>query len=71
MTALKKLGNFNGFDFDEELDDKTDYVCSVNTEKINQVCDVLGVDKKGVKQDIAERVVEFLQCPEDYFYEIK
>lgn len=66
---MNDLANFNGFE-NEDLDEKIDFIRALSREKIYNLCEVFGVDKYGSRLDQAERIVEFLKSPEDYFLPI-
>ncbi|RNA38934.1 DEK isoform X3 [Brachionus plicatilis] len=68
-NALIKIENFNGFE-DEDFEEKTDFISSLSRNKVKDLCEIFGVDKHGTRRDQAERIVEFLQSPEDYFLPI-
>lgn len=67
--ALKDLANFDGFE-DEDLDQKVEFIRTLPREKINNLCEIFGVDIYGSRLDQAERIVEFLKSPEDYYLPI-
>ncbi|KAJ6645424.1 Endocuticle structural glycoprotein SgAbd-2 [Pseudolycoriella hygida] len=62
-----KLRKFAGFDFDADSDEyntKLEAVQKIDVAKLKAVCEGLTLDKKGSKEDLAERICKFLLAPE-------
>lgn len=68
-TMIKKnIKKFNGFDFEKDSDEYMKKLSSVQKFEVKQlksVCEMLDLEKKGNKEEIAERIVEFLIEPKD------
>ncbi|GJQ65992.1 putative DNA binding protein [Trypoxylus dichotomus] len=68
-TMIKKnIKRFNGFDFtkdSEEYGKKLSGVQKFEVKQLKSVCEMLDLEKKGNKEEIAERIVEFLIEPKD------
>lgn len=63
----KNLRKFSGFAFDEESDEykeKLEAAQKHDVKLLKNVCDVLNLDKKGGKEELAERICGFLLAPE-------
>jgi len=69
-TALiqKNIKKFHGFDFkkdSEEYVKKIDSTKKFELKQLKSICEMLDLEKKGVKDEIAERIVDFLLEPKD------
>ncbi|KRT86183.1 hypothetical protein AMK59_1579, partial [Oryctes borbonicus] len=68
-TMIKKnIKKFNGFDFAKDSDEYGKKLSSVQKFEVKQlksVCEMLDLEKKGNKEEIGERIVEFLIEPKD------
>lgn len=62
----KNLRQFSGFDFDKDSDEfikKIEAAQKFDLTKLKGVCDGLQLDKKGSKETICQRILEFLLSP--------
>ncbi|RZC40689.1 DEK, partial [Asbolus verrucosus] len=68
-TMIKKnIKKFNGFDFKKDSDEYTKKVASMHKCEVKQlksICEMLDLQKTGSKDDIIERIIEFLLDPKD------
>lgn len=69
-TAMikKNIKKFNGFDFkkdSEEYTKKIDSAKKFELKQLKSICEMLDLEKKGSKDEIVERVIEFLLEPKD------
>lgn len=68
-TLIKKnIKTFNGFDFKKDSDEYTKKLSATQKFEIKQlksICEMLDLDKKGNKEEISERIVDFLIEPKD------
>lgn len=68
-TLIKKnIKKFNGFDFTkntEEYDKKIASAKKFELKQLKSICEMLDLEKKGAKDEIIERVIEFLLEPKD------
>lgn len=64
----KNIKKFNGFEFakdDEEYGKKLANAQKFEVKQLKSICEMLDLEKKGNKEEIAERIVEFLMEPKD------
>lgn len=62
----KNLRQFDGFDFDNgssEFKKRVEAIQKLELPKLKAVCEGLQLDKKGPKETICQRIVEFLVAP--------
>lgn len=68
-TMIKKnIKKFNGFDFNkdsEEYERKLSFIQKFEVKQLKSICEMLDLEKKGTKDEIAARVLEFLIEPKD------
>lgn len=69
-TALikKNIKKFNGFEFKKDSDEYNKKLISVQKFEVKQlkiICEMLDLEKKGNKDEISERIVDFLLEPKD------
>lgn len=69
-TALikKNIKKFNGFDFKKDSEEYTKKIAAVQKFELKQlksICEMLDLQKTGIKDEIAERIVDFLLEPKD------
>nr|XP_022913103.1 protein DEK [Onthophagus taurus] len=68
-TVLKKnIKKFNGFALAKGSDEYNKKIANVQTFEVKQlksICEMLDMEKKGSKDEIAQRIVEFLNHPKD------
>ncbi|KAJ8926026.1 hypothetical protein NQ315_009881, partial [Exocentrus adspersus] len=68
-TQIKKnIRKFNGFDFkkdSEEYTKKVAFAHKFETKHLKSICEMLDLTKSGTKDDIIERVMDFLIDPKD------
>lgn len=68
-TMIKKnIKKFNGFDFKKDSEEYNRKVAAMQKFEVKQlkiICEMLDLEKKGNKEEIAERVIEFLIEPKD------
>lgn len=68
-TLIKKnIKKFNGFDFlkdSEEYGKKLSSTQKFEVKQLKSVCEMLDLEKKGNKDEIAERIIDFLIDPKD------
>ena len=68
-TMIKKnIKKFNGFDFDRDSEEYSEKVAAAQKFEVKQlksICEMLDLEKKGTREEIAERIVEFLVEPKD------
>ncbi|CAH1966803.1 unnamed protein product [Acanthoscelides obtectus] len=68
-TLVKKnIRKFNGFDFDKDSDEYQKKIASVQKLDLKQLkglCEVLDLQKSGTKDDLVNRIVDFLLEPKD------
>lgn len=68
-TLVKKnIKKFNGFDFKKDSEAYSKKVASVGKMELKQlkiVCEMLDLEKNGKKEEIADRICEFLLEPKD------
>nr|CAI5824446.1 unnamed protein product [Callosobruchus analis] len=68
-TLVKKnIRKFNGFNFDKESEEYQKKIGSaqkLDTKQLKSICEMLDLQKSGTKDDIANRIVEFLLEPKD------
>ena len=64
----KNIKKFNGFDFKKDSDEYTKKVASLHkyeVKHLKSVCEMLDLQKTGPKDDIIERILDFLLEPKD------
>nr|CAH7718865.1 unnamed protein product [Callosobruchus chinensis] len=68
-TLVKKnIRKFNGFNFDKESEEYQKKIGSaqkLDTKQLKSICEMLDLQKSGTKDDLANRIVEFLLEPKD------
>lgn len=69
-TALikKNIRKFNGFEFkkdSEEYKKKLGALDKFEVKQLKIVCEMLDLEKKGNKEEVSERILEFLIEPKD------
>lgn len=68
-TMIKKnIKKFNGFDFKKDSEEYTKKVASMSKcdlKQLKSICEMLDLQKTGSKDDIIERILEFLIEPKD------
>lgn len=68
-TVIKKnIKKFNGFDFKKDTEEYNKKVAAAQKFEVKQlksICEMLDVEKKGNKEEIIERVIDFLIEPKD------
>lgn len=68
-TIIKKnIKKFNGFDFVKGTDEykaKLEGAQEFEVKQLKSICEMLDLEKRGSKDEIAERIVEFLIDPKD------
>lgn len=68
-TVIKKnIKKFNGFDFKKDTEEYNKKVAAAQKFEVKQlksICEMLDLEKKGNKDEIIERVVDFLLEPKD------
>lgn len=68
VQIKKNIRKFNGFDFEKDSDAYTKKVASTQKFEMKQlksICEMLDLDKKGTKEELADRICEFLLEPKD------
>ncbi|XP_026476883.1 LOW QUALITY PROTEIN: protein DEK [Ctenocephalides felis] len=64
----RNIRKFNGFDFSEDSEQYTSKLETLNKMDIKQIktfCDILDIEKKGTKEELANNICEFLMKPKD------
>nr|XP_022319604.1 protein DEK-like [Crassostrea virginica] len=64
----KNLRLFNGFSFkkdDDEYKKKLTNLKKQTVAVLKKICEVLDLERKGVRDEIAERIIDFCLCPKD------
>lgn len=68
-TVIKRnVKKFNGFDFKKDSDEYAKKIAAAHKFEVKQlksICEMLDLEKKGSKDEIIERIVEFLIEPKD------
>ncbi|XP_023016896.2 protein Dek isoform X2 [Leptinotarsa decemlineata] len=68
-TLIKKnIRKFNGFDFkkdSEEYEKKVAFAGKFEVKQLKSMCEMLDLPKSGVRDEIAQRIVDFLVEPKD------
>lgn len=64
----KNIKKFNGFEFKKDSDEYVKTLAAAKKFELKQlksICEMLDLEKKGTKDEVAERVLEFLLEPKD------
>lgn len=64
----KNIRRFNGFDFKKDSDEyakKLSAAQKFELKQLKSICEMLDLEKKGNKEEISERILEFLMEPKD------
>lgn len=68
-TLIKKnIRKFNGFDFKKDSDEYSKKIATIQRLEVKQlksVCEMLDLQKTGNKDEISERILDFLLEPKD------
>lgn len=69
-TAMikKNIKKFNGFDFKKDTEEYNRKIAATQkfeVKHLKSICEMLDLEKKGNKEEIAERIVDFLLEPKD------
>lgn len=69
-TAIikKNIKKFNGFDFTKDSDafsKKVQAVSKMEIKQLKSICEMLDLEKNGKREEISERICEFLLEPKD------
>lgn len=68
-TVIKRnVKKFNGFDFKKDSEEYSKKIAAAHKFEVKQlksICEMLDLEKKGTKDEIIERIVEFLMEPKD------
>ncbi|GLV36382.1 Dek [Carabus blaptoides fortunei] len=68
IQIKKNIRKFNGFDFKKDSDayaKKLSGIQKMEMKQLKSICEMLDLDKKGNKDDIGDRICEFLLEPKD------
>lgn len=62
----RNIRNFNGYDFEKDSKDykkKLELVDRFTVDSIKRLCEILDIEKKGKKEEILDRIMDFLMKP--------